>query len=203
MIHREGNDGFLLRHFLFGKSLPPLLETSGDVLGVFLELFRGHGLACKLEDGWIVAESGCLRVRSHGSPVSRALGVSRCNSMWRWRRRMGSDGPIPVEASANHCTRRSGMRFGLSAPAHSTSFLPRIPVWTARVARSWSRKSRASAARLQRAAFICGEIGRGRRRRTGSGWTGWSARSRKRPPLRGASLASIVSFPMLGCGCGQ
>ncbi len=53
-----------LRTLLGRFRQPGQLASSEDVTGVFLELFRGHGLPCTMKNGWITAESGCLTARA-------------------------------------------------------------------------------------------------------------------------------------------
>ncbi len=59
----------LIQRFFQRFKRPSPLATSEDATRVFLELFKGHDLPCHLENGWIVADSGCLQARaeiSHG-----------------------------------------------------------------------------------------------------------------------------------------
>lgn len=42
------------------KSQTMPLDTSDDVTAFFGELFKGHGMAVTMRDGWVIADNGCL-----------------------------------------------------------------------------------------------------------------------------------------------
>ena len=69
--------GFLGRwveKFRTPPSPPPESEPLSDsekATGVFLEMFQGHDVPCHLRDGWIVADSGCLKAQAQIFPKSR------------------------------------------------------------------------------------------------------------------------------------
>ncbi|CAN5326050.1 DUF6348 family protein [soil metagenome] len=54
----------IIQRFFRRIRRPAPLATSEDATNVFLELFRGHGLSCHIENGWIVADSACVLARA-------------------------------------------------------------------------------------------------------------------------------------------